>query len=71
MSIELDVKDNKGTGTMSMNGQDRPFQLVGWNALWRWRGAYECSPTLHLAEVWFGSVIARAEAELQLKQLRL
>jgi dipeptidyl aminopeptidase/acylaminoacyl peptidase len=74
MSIELDVKDNKATGTMSMNGQDRPISVdLGGTLFGDGAGAYEVLASLPLADgygVGFRNLDVQKQ-KLQLKQLKV
>lgn len=74
MSIEIDVKDNKATGTMSMNGTDRPISVDLGGALFAdGAGTYDVIGALPLAEgysVGFRNLDVQKQ-KLQLKQLKV
>jgi hypothetical protein len=74
MSIELEVKDNKASGTMSMNGQDRPIAVDLGGALFAdGAGTYDVIGALPLAagySVGFRNLDVQKQ-KLQLKQLKV
>src|SRR6185436_1592679 len=74
MSIEIDVKGNQASGTMSMNGQDRPIAVDLGGALFAdGAGAYDVIGALPLAEgysVGFRNLDVQKQ-KLQLKQLKV
>ena len=74
VSIELDVKNNKATGTMSMNGQDRPIAVDLGGALFAdGAGTYEVIGALPLAAgygVGFRNFDVQKQ-KVQLKQLKV
>jgi len=74
MAIEIDIKGNQATGTMSMNGQDRPIAVDLGGALFAdGAGAYDVVGALPLAEgysVGFRNLDVQKQ-KLQLKQLKV
>jgi dipeptidyl aminopeptidase/acylaminoacyl peptidase len=74
MSIEVEVKDNKASGTMSMNGQDRPIAVDLGGALFAdGAGSYDVIGALPLAagySVGFRNLDVQKQ-KLQLKQLKV
>jgi dipeptidyl aminopeptidase/acylaminoacyl peptidase len=74
VTIELDVKDNKATGTMSMNGQSRPISVdLGGSLFADGAGAYDVIAALPLAEgyaVGFRNLDILKQ-KLSMKQLRV
>jgi dipeptidyl aminopeptidase/acylaminoacyl peptidase len=74
MSIEVDIKGNQASGTMSMNGQDRQLAVDLGGALFAdGAGAYDVIGALPLAEgysVGFRNLDVQKQ-KLQLKQLKV
>jgi dipeptidyl aminopeptidase/acylaminoacyl peptidase len=74
IAIELDFKDNKATGTMSMNGQSRPVAVdLGGSLFADGAGAYDIIAALPLADgysVGFRNLDVQKQKP-QLKQLKV
>ena len=74
MVIELDVKGNKASGTMTMNGQSKPIDVdLGGALVCRWRRHFDVIAALPLAEgysVGFRNFDVQKQKP-QLKQLKV